>query len=394
MTKAEKTMIQEIEKLFLNTYQRYPFLVKKAEGAFIYSKNRKYLDMITGIGVMSLGHSDKDVKKEILKQLKLHLHLSNLFWQKSQIEFAKEFLSTLKGKYKIFLSNSGAEAVETAIKIAKLPFDEKRRKFLAFYGSFHGRTHGALSLTWKEDFRKPFEPLIPGVKFIPYGDIETAYNELKKLEFAGVIVEPIQGEAGVITPPEGFLKNLKSACEETGTLLILDEIQTGAGKTGKFWCFEWENIEPDILVSSKAIGGGLPLGVTAVSDKIAELIKPGMHASTFGGNPLSCSAGKITIRKIKKMLKNVLKKGEILKKEIEGIGFEVSGKGLMLGIIVGKISKEPREINEFFLNEGIIINTIRTPTEEIRIRILPPFIISEREISMFVDVLKKFKKLI
>ncbi|MQK95421.1 aminotransferase class III-fold pyridoxal phosphate-dependent enzyme, partial [Escherichia coli] len=116
---------------------------------------------------------------------------------------------------------------------------------------------------------------------------------LKKLEFAGVIVEPIQGEAGVITPPEGFLKNLKSACEETGTLLILDEIQTGAGKTGKFWCFEWENIEPDILVSSKAIGGGLPLGVTAVSDKIAELIKPGMHASTFGGNPLSCSAGKI-----------------------------------------------------------------------------------------------------
>jgi predicted acetylornithine/succinylornithine family transaminase len=382
------------EKLFINTYTRYPILVQKAKGVFIYSEGKKYLDLIGGIGVIALGHSSKEVLKEIKRQLNLFMHVSNLFWQEPQIKFANEFLKTLDGNYRIFLSNSGAEAVEAALKFAKLPFSESKRGFLAFYGSFHGRTHGALSATWKEDFRKPFYPLLPNFNFVEYGNLEQVENELKKNSYCAVIVEPIQGEAGVITPPPGFLYELKKLCERYETLLIVDEIQTGVGKTGKFWAYEWENIKPDILVSSKAIGGGLPLGVTAVSEEISRLVKPGMHASTFGGNPISCAAGKVVIKKVnsKKLLKDVLSKGEYLKKELKKIGFEVEGKGLMLGVKLGEIKREPQEIRDFFLERKIIVNVIKTHLGETKIRILPPLIISKKELDLFLEAVEELKR--
>jgi len=382
------------EKLFINTYTRYPILVQKAKGVFIYSEGKKYLDLIGGIGVIALGHSNKEVLKEIKRQLNLFMHVSNLFWQEPQIKFANEFLKTLDGNYRIFLSNSGAEAVEAALKFAKLPFSESKRGFLAFYGSFHGRTHGALSATWKEDFRKPFYPLLPNFNFVEYGNLEQVENELKKNTYCAVIVEPIQGEAGVISPPPGFLYELKKLCERYETLLIVDEIQTGVGKTGKFWAYEWENIKPDILVSSKAIGGGLPLGVTAVSEEISKLVKPGMHASTFGGNPISCAAGKVVIKKVnsKKLLKDVLSKGEYLKKELKKIGFEVEGKGLMIGVKLGEIKKEPQEIRDFFIERKVIVNVIKTHLGETKIRILPPLIISKKELDLFLEAVEELKK--
>lgn len=382
------------EKLFINTYTRYPILVQKAKGVFIYSEGKKYLDLIGGIGVIALGHSNKEVLKEIKRQLNLFMHVSNLFWQEPQIKFANEFLKTLDGNYRIFLSNSGAEAVEAALKFAKLPFSESKRGFLAFYGSFHGRTHGALSATWKEDFRKPFYPLLPNFNFVEYGNLEQVENELKKNTYCAVIVEPIQGEAGVISPPPGFLYELKKLCERYETLLIVDEIQTGVGKTGKFWAYEWENIKPDILVSSKAIGGGLPLGVTAVSEEISRLVKPGMHASTFGGNPISCAAGKVVIKKVnsKKLLKDVLSKGEYLKKELKKIGFEVEGKGLMIGVKLGEIKREPQEIRDFFLERKVIVNVIKTHLGETKIRILPPLIISKKELDLFLEAVEELKK--
>jgi predicted acetylornithine/succinylornithine family transaminase len=382
------------EKLFISTYTRYPILVQKAKGVFIYSEGKKYLDLIGGIGVIALGHSNKEVLKEIKRQLNLFMHVSNLFLQEPQIKFANEFLKTLDGNYRIFLSNSGAEAVEAALKFAKLPFSESKRGFLAFYGSFHGRTHGALSATWKEDFRKPFYPLLPNFNFVEYGNLEQVENELKKNTYCAVIVEPIQGEAGVISPPPGFLYELKKLCERYETLLIVDEIQTGVGKTGKFWAYEWENIKPDILVSSKAIGGGLPLGVTAVSEEISRLVKPGMHASTFGGNPISCAAGKVVIKKVnsKKLLKDVLSKGEYLKKELKKIGFEVEGKGLMMGVKLGEIKKEPQDIRDFFLERQVIVNVIKTHLGETKIRILPPLIISKKELDLFLEAVEELKK--
>jgi acetylornithine/N-succinyldiaminopimelate aminotransferase len=382
------------EKLFINTYTRYPILIQKAKGIFIYSEGKKYLDLIGGIGVIALGHSNKEVLKEIKRQLNLFMHVSNLFWQEPQIKFANEFLKTLDGNYRIFLSNSGAEAVEAALKFAKLPFSESKRGFLAFYGSFHGRTHGALSATWKEDFRKPFYPLLPNFNFVEYGNLEQVENELKKNTYCAVIVEPIQGEAGVITPPPGFLYELKKLCERYETLLIVDEIQTGVGKTGKFWAYEWENVKPDILVSAKAIGGGLPLGVTAVSEEISRLVKPGMHASTFGGNPISCAAGKVVIKKVnsKKLLKDVLSKGEYLKKELKKIGFEVEGKGLMMGVKLGEIKKEPQDIRDFFLERKIIVNVIKTHLGETKIRILPPLIISKKELDLFLEAVEELKR--
>jgi acetylornithine/N-succinyldiaminopimelate aminotransferase len=382
------------EKLFINTYTRYPILIQKAKGIFIYSEGKKYLDLIGGIGVIALGHSNKEVLKEIKRQLNLFMHVSNLFWQEPQIKFANEFLKTLDGNYRIFLSNSGAEAVEAALKFAKLPFSESKRGFLAFYGSFHGRTHGALSATWKEDFRKPFYPLLPNFNFVEYGNLEQVENELKKNTYCAVIVEPIQGEAGVITPPPGFLYELKKLCERYETLLIVDEIQTGVGKTGKFWAYEWENVKPDILVSAKAIGGGLPLGVTAVSEEISRLVKPGMHASTFGGNPISCAAGKVVIKKVnsKKLLKDVLSKGEYLKKELKKIGFEVEGKGLMMGVKLGEIKKEPQDIRDFFLERKIIVNVIKPHLGETKIRILPPLIISKKELDLFLEAVEELKR--
>lgn len=382
------------EDLFLNTYQRFSILPTKAKGSFIYSGRRKYLDMISGIGVIALGHLNKDIIAEIKNQLKVHLHVSNLFWQKAQIDFAREFLKTVGGSYKIFLSNSGAEAVECAIKIAKLPYQGKRKKFLCFVGAFHGRTHGALSATWKENFRKPFEPLLEGFTFVPYGDIDSVEKELKKGEYAGLILEPIQGESGVIVPPAGFLKGVREICDRTETILILDEIQTGVGRTGKFWCFEWEDIKPDIFVSAKAIGGGLPLGVTACSEKVSEFVKPGMHASTFGGNPLSCAAGKIVIQKVRKksFLTSVIEKENYIRDNVKNTGFEVEGKGLMLAIVIGNTAPEPAEINNFFLQKGIIINAMKTYKGDTRIRILPPLTISKKEIDLFLDALYDFKK--
>ena len=380
---------------FLDTYRRYPILVERGRGCWIYSSDgERYLDMLSGIGVLALGHSPKEVVSEVRRKISLHMHISNLFWESEQMEFAEEFVRTLKGRYKIFLSNSGAEAVEAALKFAKLPFPKSKRWFLAFRGSFHGRTHGALSATWKPDFRKPFLPLLPKFKFVEFGDTDKVKEELKKGVYAGVIVEPIQGEAGVITPPPGFLKDVKEICEGTDTLLILDEIQTGVGRTGRFWCYEIYGVKPDILVSAKAIGGGLPLGVTAVSEKLSDFIKPGTHGSTFGGNPLSCSAGKIVIRKVrdKKFLKEVERKGEFIKKEVEKMGFSVEGEGLMLGIVLGKKGKvSAQEVLDFLLKRRIIANVLETYKGDVRIRILPPLIIGEKEIEIFLSALRELK---
>ncbi|MDW8087734.1 MAG: aminotransferase class III-fold pyridoxal phosphate-dependent enzyme [Candidatus Calescibacterium sp.] len=384
-----------LDDLFLNTYQRFDFVVDKALGSYIYSSGKKYLDMISGIGVNSLGHLDRDVVSGIRKQLSKHLHLSNLFWQEVQINFAREFLKTIDGKYRIFLSNSGAEATECALKISKLPYQGKRKKTLCFVGAFHGRTYGALSATYKEEFKKPFEPLLEGFKFVPFGDIESVRSELASREYAMVLLEPIQGEGGVITPPKDFIKELRKVCDETDTILVVDEIQTGVGKTGKFWCYEWEEIKPDVLLSSKAIGGGIPLGVTAFSEKLADFVKPGMHASTFGGNPLACAAGQVVIRKIrnKKFLRSVVQKGEYLKRQIQNMGFDVQGRGLMIGIIVDSSGKtEPKSINEFFIKRGIVINSMRTYKGDTRIRILPPLSIQKKDLDFFLNVLEDFKK--
>lgn len=385
--------IMRYEELFLNTYQRFKFLVDRASGSFIYSGGKKYLDMISGVGVNSLGHLNKSVVKEIKKQISLHLHLSNLFWQKAQIMFAQEFLKTLKWNYKLFLSNSGAEATESALKISKLPYGGKRKMFLCFIGAFHGRTYGALSATYKEDFKKPFEPLLEGFNFLPF-DLDLVSKELKKNQYVAVLIEPIQGEGGVIVPPDGFLKGLRTICDETDTLLIVDEIQTGVGKTGKFWCYEWDDIKPDIILSAKAIGGGLPLGVAAFSEKISQYVKPGMHASTFGGNPLACSAGRVVIKQVRKksFLQSVLNKGKYIKEKIQkDIGFQVEGRGLMLSVIVGKDNTEPSFINEFFFKRQIIVNSLKTYKGDTRIRILPPLTISKAEIDIFLNVLYDFK---
>ena len=383
------------KNFFLDTYRRYPILVERGRGCWIYSSDgKRYLDMLSGIGVLALGHSPKEVVSEVRRKISLHMHISNLFWEREQIEFAEEFIKTLKGRYRIFLSNSGAEAVEAALKFAKLPFPESKRWFLAFKGSFHGRTHGALSATWKPDFRRPFLPLLPKFRFAEFGNAEKVKEELKKGIYAGVIVEPIQGEAGVITPPPSFLKEVKEMCEETETLLILDEIQTGVGRTGKFWCHEIYSVKPDVLVSAKAIGGGLPLGVTAVSEKLWDFIKPGVHGSTFGGNPISCSAGKVVIRKVRdrKFLKEVAKKGKIIKSEVEKMGFSVEGEGLMLGIILGKKGKvDTQKVLDFLLKNQIIANVLETYRGDVRIRILPPLIIGEKEISFFLSVLDKLR---
>lgn len=375
--------------LFFPTYRRFPVLFVKGDGCWLYDAGgKKYLDMFSGIGVTSLGHSHHEVTKVIKEQAEKHLHLSNLLWCPAQLDFAQELLKTVSFDAKVFLTNSGAEAIETAIKLARLWGKRERWKILVFRGSFHGRTMGALSATSK--FRDQFEPLVPGFEFVDI-DIKAVKKILGK-DFCAVLIEPIQGEAGIKLYPDGFLEELWELCRRRSVLLILDEIQTGVGKTGKFWAFENFGIEPDVFVSAKALGGGLPLGACIARKELAELMNPGTHASTFGGNPLACAAGKVTIKLVKKMLPDVKRKGKKLKDKLKKIvgNREVRGMGLMLGVEFKDMLKTPEDVlkaTNFFFQQGILVNFAGTA-----LRIMPPFTIKDYEIELFLEVLEKSVK--
>ena len=350
-------------------------------------EGNSYLDFLAGIATNVLGHAHPAVIKAINSQTATLSHVSNFFAHPQGLRLAAR-LQKMTGDLdaRIFFCNSGAEANEAALKISRRT---GRHKIVATQGAFHGRTMGALSLTGQPAKREPFAPLLKGITHVPYGDLTKMSRAVSK-KTAMVIVEPIMGEAGVIMPEDGYLAGLRSICDRVGALLVFDCVQTGIGRTGQWFGFEHEKVKPDIITLAKGLGGGLPLGATIAYSKAAQLLQPGDHGTTFGGNPIACAAANAVLDVIES--KKLLKSAQMFEKRIkkglaqtEGVK-EIRGRGLLIGIEL----EEPisKQVAAALLDAGVIVN----PANPTAIRIAPPLIVSVVQIDKFLLIFKKVLK--
>lgn len=336
-------IISGVDKYVLGTYSRIPLTIKKGEGSWVWDNDgNKYLDFTTGIAVNNLGHSHPGLTEVIKEQAGNILHTSNLFYLESQANLGKMLVENSFAD-KVFFCNTGTEAVEGAIKFARKWGSENGGKYriISTLGSFHGRTFGALSATGSTKFQEGFTPMLEGFDFVPYGDVEELNEKASGGDMCAMIVEPIQGENGVIVPPGGYLNEVREICSKNNILLILDEIQVGMGRTGKLFAYEHEGIEPDIMSLAKGLGGGVPCGAVLLNENVAGHITPGSHGSTFGGNPLAASCALETIKTINsdRFLANVTESGNYFLNKLKDIQLEykavireVRGKGLIIGV--------------------------------------------------------------
>ena len=365
-----------------NNYGVPSLTLVKGEGIEVWDEDgKKYLDFLGGIATNALGHAHPAIIKAVSKQVEQLSHVSNLYLHLPGIELAEK-LQNLTGDStaRIFLCNSGAEANEAAIKLSRLT---GRKEIIATEGGFHGRTAGALSITGQNVKRKPFEPLLPGVKFVPFNDLKAMRKAVSR-KTAMVIVEPIQGENGVIVPDSGYLAGIREICDRNGVIFAIDAVQTGMGRTGVWFGYESEGIRPDLITLAKGLGGGLPLGaLISVGDSVPAF-KPGEHGSTFGGNPISCAAANAAIDFIvkKELLEKVAGNGEYLKKELSDIPgvLEVRGQGLLLGIVL-EANVAPQIVAKAQAN-GLLLNA---PHRNV-IRIAPPLIVTKKQLKEFVKI--------
>lgn len=370
-----------------NLYQRFPVTVEKGKGSHVWDVNGKeYIDCMGGYGVALVGHQNERVVNAIKEQVDKIITVHSSLYNKTREEFLKLLIQLApKGLTQVHLNNSGAEAVEAAMKFAR-KFTGKKG-MVAMKGSYHGKSFGALSLTFNPKYKKAFQPLVEKVSFASYGDIESL-REVIDDDTAFVILEPIQGESGIIVPPDGFLQDVRKLCDEKGILLIFDEIQAGLGRTGRLWaCQHWET-SPDILCLAKGIAGGVPMGATLVRPDILSSISKGEHSSTFGGNPLSCAAGTAALKALTDdgLIENSEKMGKIFRegleklKEKHSIIREIRGKGLMIGI---EMKFEVRDILMNLIEEGVLM----LYSGRNILRILPPLVISEEDITKVLQSL-------
>lgn len=346
-----------------------------------------YLDFLAGIATNVLGHAHPAVVKAVTSQISTLGHVSNFFAHPQGLRLAAR-LQTMTGdcSARVFFCNSGAEANEAALKISRRT---SRRRIVATQGAFHGRTMGALSLTGQPVKREPFLPLLKGVTHVPFGDLSAMRRAVTK-KTAMVIVEPIMGEAGVITPDDGYLAGLRRICDETGALLAFDCVQTGIGRTGQWFGYEHEKVRPDILTLAKGLGGGLPIGATIAFGGAAHLLQPGDHGTTFGGNPIACAAGNAVLDVIEKnsLMKAAKQHEQKIKKSLSAVDGvrEVRGRGLLLGIeLETPIAKQ---VASAMLDAGVIVNAANEST----IRIAPPLIVTRVQIDKFIAVFKTVLK--
>ena len=391
-----QTLMTLSEKYIANTYARYPVLLVRGKGTRVWDlEGEEYLDFVSGLAVCNLGHCHPKVVKAIQAQAEKLIHVSNFYYIEPQIQLAS-LLCKHSFADKVFFCNSGAEANEGAFKLARKYAKEKigkeRYEIITMERSFHGRTLATLTATAQEKFHKGYEPLMPGFKYVPFNDVKALRNAIDSKTCA-VMLEPIQGEGGVNCPSEGYLKSLREICDETGLLLIYDEVQVGMGRTGKLFAYEHDGIEPDMLTLAKSLAGGVPIGALLIKNGIADSFKPGDHASTFGGNPLATAAGVAAFTAIldEGMLENCQKMGvyflfqlEEIKKKFAFVK-EVRGKGLILGMEL-KIEGSP--IVREMLKKKILINCTMGNV----LRFLPPLIVTKDEIDRVVWTLEEVFK--
>jgi len=378
----------------MHTYSRLPVAFVKGKGTRLWDTDGKeYLDLVSGIGVAAAGHCHPKVVAAIRKQAEELIHTSNLYYIAPQAELAQR-LYELSGGYKCFFCNSGAEANEAAIKLArryaKLRHGEGCYEIISAIGSFHGRTYGAMTATGQEKYHAGFEPLVGGFKYVPFNDIDAVQEAINERTCA-IILEPIQGESGVRIPDDDYLPSIAELCERHDILLILDEVQTGLGRTGKLWAHEHYGIKPHIFTLAKAIAGGVPMGVMLAKPDVAEAFEPGCHASTFGGNFLACAAALAFLDVLieEGLVENAAAMGELMLSKLRTIAAksslikEVRGKGLMLAIEFN--NDVAKSVQSKLLEDGLIVNAIG----ERIIRMLPPLIITEDEIDFAVRKIER-----
>ncbi len=385
------SFVEEGNRYLVGNYNRFPISFEKGEGVYLYDTNgKKYLDFLAGIAVNTLGYNYPPLTKAICEQSKKLLHTSNLFYIQPQINVAKLLVENSSGD-KVFFSNSGAEANEAAIKIVRKYFYDKGQKkyeMITFKGGFHGRTLKTLAATAQPKYHEGFEPLPEGFRYAEFNSIKSVKENLTS-KTAAVMVEVIQGEGGINLADEDFIKELYELCREEDILFVVDEVQTGIGRTGKFFAYQHYNIEPDIITSAKGLGGGVPIGATIVKDEIAKSLTPGTHGSTFGGNYIATTAAEVVLNEILKpdFLKNVFEKGEYLVKRLKEFNFNVKGIGLMVGMdLPEKINAS--EVVKEALEKGLILGTAGKNT----LRFVPPLIITKEEIDEGIEILKEILK--
>jgi acetylornithine aminotransferase len=368
-----------------NNYGTPSITLVKGKGLVVKDiEGNTYLDFLAGIATNILGHAHPSVVTAVSKQVRTLNHVSNFYSHPNAVALAEKLASFTGTKgAKVFFCQSGAEANEAAIKLSR---KTGRSHIVATQGSFHGRTMGALSLTGQPSKREPFLPLLKNIKHVPFGDIEAMRRCISK-KTAMVIVEPIMGEAGVIVPPDDYLQQLRELCDKSGALLVIDAVQTGMGRTGDWFGYEYSGITPDVITVAKGLGGGLPLGAMIALGRSADLFEPGEHGSTFGGNPITTAAALAVIKTIesKKLLKKVQGQGRLLIQElalIPGVQ-QVRGAGLLIGIELE--GGNAREISKKLLERGVLVN----PANDTVIRIAPALIVSDAQIKKFITIFRE-----
>jgi predicted acetylornithine/succinylornithine family transaminase len=381
------------EKYIANTYARYPVLLVRGKGTRVWDlEGEEYLDFVSGLAVCNLGHCHPKVVKAIQDQAEKLIHVSNFYYIEPQIQLAS-LLCKHSFADKVFFCNSGAEANEGAMKLArkyaKGKGSEDRYEIITMERSFHGRTFATLTATGQEKFHKGYEPLMPGFKYVPFNDIKAVKNAIGP-QTCAVMVEPLQGEGGVNCPLEGYLKTLREICDEKGLLLIYDEVQVGIGRTGKLFAYEHEGVEPDLLTLAKSLAGGVPIGALLIKKGIADSFQPGDHASTFGGNPLATAAGVAALTTILEegMLENCQRMGDYFLSQLEETKKrfpfvkDIRGKGLILGV---ELKIDGSTIVKEMLKKKILINCTMGNV----LRFLPPLIVTKEEIDRVVQTLEE-----
>ena len=387
-----KTNIINIaDKVIAKTYNRFPIVITRGKGCTVWdSEGHAYTDFVAGIAVCNLGHAHPGVSKALSDQANILFHVSNLYYTVPQVELASWLVDNSFAD-RIFFCNSGAEANEAAIKLAKKYFNDKgdlqRNRIIAMEKSFHGRTMATLSATGQDMIKQGFNPLLEGFDFVPFNDIDALKNKIKPFTCA-VLMEPIQGEGGVRCPDAEYLKDVRRLCDETGALLIFDEIQTGMGRTGKLFAYEHFGIEPDIMTLAKALANGLPIGAMLAKEHIAAAFGPGSHASTFGGTPVITAASLEVVRTLvrERVIDHCLQIGAYFKERLLWLKHrhdsitDVRGIGLLLGI---KLKTDGGPVVKKCMEKGFLINCIQGNI----LRFIPPLIIKKDEIDPLVTCL-------
>ena len=385
--------VETTENSLVHTYNRFPVVLDRGEGVYLYDTDgKKYLDFAAGIAVSGLGYGNPEFNGALKAQIDQLIHSSNLYYN-TTCGKAAEALKEVSGMDRVFFTNSGTEAIEGALKAARKYAWKKgtgRYQFIAMENSFHGRSMGALSVTEHEAYRTPFEPLIPGVSFARFNDLDSV-RELVTEKTCAIILEPLQGEGGINTASEEFMKGIRELCDKEGILMICDEIQCGMGRTGSMFAWQSYGTKPDIMAMAKAIGSGVPVGAFAMTEEVAKYsLEPGDHGTTYGGNPLACAAVAKTIEifRREKITDHVQEVGAYLTLRLKELvescdgALEQRGKGLIQGL---KVRRPAGEICAAALKEGLLVISARSDV----IRLVPPLVVKKEHIDELMEKLKK-----